>query len=114
MILAVLATTSNVETLLNNLSEADFDPNSVSVIMQDSNLRDKIASDAGPFKGVTAATLPASLAHAGLTKQAAQPVLAALKKGQAFVAMNPPAESVQAALDMFKDYAPPFLKVIPS
>lgn len=114
MILAVLPTTANVESLLNNLSEADFDLNSVSVILQDLSLRDKIANDAGPFKGVTAAALPARLARAGLSKQAMPPFLAAIEKGQAFVALDPPAGTEQAALEMFKDYAPPILKVVPS
>ena len=46
MLIAVLPNTSFTETLLNNLSEADFDLAQVSVVTRDPKVRDAMAEDA--------------------------------------------------------------------
>ncbi len=112
MIIAILPTTSSVETLLNNLSEADFSLKTVSVFMRDAKLRAKIAKDTGPFKGVTAATLANKLTQLGVSTADAQAYVDAVNKGGVFVAIAPPAASQQAALEMLNDYKPQLVKVL--
>ncbi len=111
MIIAIIPKSSSVETLLNNLSEADFSLSDVSVVLKNQKLRDQIADDAGPLKGVTFANLTASLVQHGLSKQDAQQYANAVAHGQALVAMNVAPESQQAAVEMFNDYSPQLLKV---
>ncbi len=113
LILAVVSP-SSLETLLNNLSEADFDPNSISVILSDTAARDRITRDAGPLKGVAPANLAARLARRGVAANDVQAVVDAVNHGQAAVAMTPPSASVNAAVEMLKDYQPSLLKVVPS
>lgn len=103
---------SSVQTLLNNLSEADFDLKTVSVVMQDPKQRAKMAKDTGPFKGITAATLGSKLAQLGMSAGDAKAYVDAVSKGGAFVAIAPPPASQQAALEMMNDYKPQLAKVL--
>ncbi len=103
MILAILPDTSKTESLLNNLSEADFDINNVSVIMQDVGLRDKIAKDTGPLKGIKPAKLSAGLKKAGASPDAIQRSTDAIQHGQVLVAMQVDPKYEQAARQMFSD-----------
>jgi len=112
MILALIPKPSSVETLLNNLQEADFDLASVSVILRDQQLRNQIAQDAGPLKGVVPSGLVKKLIALGLSKPDAQAYADGVTKGQALVAMTSPQESQAAAIEMFKDYDPQLLKVL--
>ncbi len=111
MIIGIIPITS-IETLLNNLSEAGFSVKTVSVVMQDVNLRNKITKDAGPFKGITVATLANKLTQLGMSASDAQAYVGAVNKGGAFVAIAPPAASQQAALEMLNDYKPQLVKVM--
>ncbi len=110
MIIAVIPQTA-VETLLNNLKEADWSLADVSVVMADQKLRDAIADDAGPLKGATPANLLSKLTRAGLSPHDAQGYVDSVAQGKTVVAMNAPKESEQAAVEMFKDYTPQYLKV---
>ncbi len=113
MIIATFPKSSYVETLLNNLSEADFNLADVSVIMRDQKLRNTIAQDVGPLKGTTFADLPGKLAQVGLSKPDAQSFTDAVAKGQALVVMNAPKGSEQAAAEMMKDQSATLVKVVP-
>lgn len=113
MIIAILPTASSTETLLNNLSEADFDLKQVSVIMRDVKQRNAIADDAGPLKGVQAKSLAARLTQAGLSQQDAKSYAAAVTKGQVLVAMIAPAGSEAAAQEMFQDHSATLIKALP-
>jgi hypothetical protein len=103
MILAILADTSKTESLLNNLSEADFDLDDVSVIMQDIGLRDKIARDGGPLRKVDVDGLPSNLKKAGIAAELAERGSDAVKKGKVLVAMTVDPKYEQAARQMFQD-----------
>jgi len=103
MIVAILSKTSDVESLLNSLSEADFDMQDVSVIMQDLATRSKIAPDAGPLKGVQPAHISPALLEAGLTKDAAKRCKEALGAGKIVVAMKVDPKYEAAARESFKD-----------
>jgi hypothetical protein len=110
MLICLLANASTVETLLNNLSEADFDLAQVSVIMYDVKTRDKIAKDVGPLKGVHPDRLAAELNRQGLAAAAAQHALETMQAGQVLVAMNVDPQSASAAREMFQDMKAEILK----
>jgi SAM-dependent methyltransferase len=103
MILAILPDASKAESLLNNLSEADFNIHDVSVIMQDVATRDKIHKDAGPLKGVKPAQLSGGLTKAGVSPDATQRSVDAVKSDKVLVAMQVDAKYEQAARQMFSD-----------
>ena len=110
MILAILADASKVESLLNNLSEADFDINDVSVIMQDLQMRDKIARDAGPLKGTKPPQLSKALKKAGRSADITQQCYDAISQGKVLVAMDVDPKYQPAALEMFRDMAAEILE----
>ncbi len=103
MILAILPDASKAETLLNNLSEADFDLNDVSVVMQDIATRDKITKDTGPLKGTKAGRAVDDLKKAGASPESAQRGAEAVKAGKVLVAMKVDPKYEQAARQMFGD-----------
>jgi hypothetical protein len=112
MVIALLASGADVETLLNNLAEADFDLATVSVIMKDPKARDAIAKDAGPLKGTLTGDLSSRLAQAGLAAKDAKPYQDGVLSGKVFVAIAPPKASQNAAVAMLKDYKPQLVRVI--
>ena len=111
LVIGIVSKSSAVETLLNNLSEADFDLNDVSVMMRDSQARDAIAKDAGPFKGLALADLADRLVHLGLSKPDAQKYTDAVVQGKVFVAIATPRESEHAAAEMLQDAYAELIKV---
>jgi type II secretory pathway component PulM len=112
MVIALLASGADVETLLNNLAEADFDPATVSVIMRDVKTRDAIAADAGPLKGTLAAGLSTSLTQAGLAVKDAKAYQDGVLSGKVFVAIAAPKAAQSAAVEMLNDYKPQLVRVI--
>ncbi len=112
MIIGIIPQVSSIETLLNNLSEADFNLGDVSVILQDQKQRDALAGDAGPLKGVSPQDLAAKLTQLRLSKQDAKTYSNAVAKNQALVAMNVPQGSEDAAVEMLKDYSAQTIKVV--
>ncbi len=111
MILAILPDPTKAESLLNNLSEADFDLNDVSVIMKDTSLRSKIAPDAGPMRGVMAPQLSSALRSAGLSHDQVQRCEDAVAHGKAVVAMKVDPKYAAAARQMFEDISAEILRV---
>jgi hypothetical protein len=105
VLIAILPDTSHAETLLNNLSEAGFDLAQVSVVMRDLRLRDAIAQDAGPLKGVMLGNLVGKLARAGLPKTEARPFADAVAQGKVMVAILTPPQSQPAAKEMLQDHS---------
>ena len=103
MILAILPDASKAESLLNNLSEADFDIRNASVIMQDIATRDKIAKDAGPLKGAKPAQLSDALKKAGASAASIQQATDAVQAGKVLVALKIDPKYEQSALEMFTD-----------
>ncbi len=110
MIVAILPDPSSVEILLNNLSEADFEIDKISVIMQDLVQRDRVAHDAGLLKGTTAETIVNALVKIGIGKKNAEACQGELKKGKAVVVMDVPAEYQNSAEEMFKDHSAQLIK----
>ena len=113
MLIAVLPNTSFTETLLNNLSEADFDLAQVSVVTRDPKVRDAMAEDAGPLKGANLNNLAAKLAQAGLPQAETKPYADAVTQGQVLVAINASPESQPAAKEMLQDHSAQMIRGLP-
>ncbi len=112
MIVAILPDPTKAESLMNNLSEADFDLNDVSVIMKDAGLKNKIAPDAlGPLKGVMAPQLGSALQTAGLPKDSIQQCEDAVAQGKAVVVMKIDPKYEASARQMFEDVSAEIVKV---
>jgi hypothetical protein len=110
MILAILSKPSDAESLLNNLSEADFDLKDVSVIMQDVGQRNLIAKDVGPLQGMQAAKIHDALAQAGVSQDAARRCSDAVASGKVLVAMKVDDKLQKAATEMFTDASAEIIK----
>ncbi len=105
MIIAILPDTASTESLLNNLSEVDFDLGAVSVIMRDPAERDRIATDAGPLKGLAPADLSRRFQQAGMSKKDARQYSNAVARGQVLVAIAAPPQYVAPIQEMLQDHS---------
>ncbi len=103
MILAVLENLSRTESLLNNLSEADFNLNDISVIYADIKQRNAVAKDVGPLKGAAPEKLAERLTKLGVSRENAEICRDAVIKGKVFVVMNIRPELNEVAEEMFRD-----------
>lgn len=112
MIVGIISSSAHAETLLNNLSEADFNLKDVSVIMRDQKTRDAIARDAGPFKGLAPADLTRKLGQVGLANQEVKQCADAVTQGKVLIVMSPPPAAEAAAAEMLKDASAEFVKVV--
>ena len=110
MILAIFENLSRIESLLNNLSEADFNLNDVSVIYADVKQRDVVAKDLGPLKGIAPKKLVEELTKLGVSRQNAELCQEAVLKGKVLSAMNISPELSQAAEEMFRDQSAQIIK----
>ena len=112
MLIGILPDASHAETLLNNLSEADFDLAQVSVLMKDVKTRNAIAKDAGPFKGANPKNVAGMLVKAGLPQAQAKPYSDAVAQGKVLVAIVSPAQSQPAAQEMLQDHSAELIQAL--
>jgi hypothetical protein len=112
LIVGIIPDASSAEILLNNLSEADFNLDDVSLLMRDQKLRDKIAKDTGPLKGVHYGQITARLIKAGLSAQDAQAYQDAVEQGKVLAAMKTTPDVMEAAMEMFSDQSGESIKEI--
>jgi len=110
MIVGILPDAATAEILLNNLAEADFSLEDVSVIMSDLGKRKAIAHDKGPLKGATLSNVADRLAQAGLSEEDARLCRNAVAQGKVLLVMTVPPEAQKAAVEMFRDHAAEFIK----
>ncbi len=103
MILAILPNSSAAESLLNNLSEADFDLSHVSVMMKNTGLRDKIARDTGPLVHAAPTQVGGALRALGTAEDAARHAQEAVDNDKVVVAMDVDPKYELAAREMFTD-----------
>ena len=103
MIVGIIPDAFAAETLLNNLSEADFNLADVSLIMVDKELRDKVAEDTGPLRGLRHDQISTFLVQAGLSAQEAQVYQSAVDQGKVLAAMKIASDLIEAAKEMFAD-----------
>ncbi len=111
-IVGIIPNASTAEILLNNLSEADFHLADISLIMRDQKLRDKVAKDTGPLKGVRYDQISARLLQAGLDAQDAQAYQDAVAQGKVLAAMKTAPDVADAAKEMFADQSGESIKEI--
>ncbi len=102
MIIGIIATTDQASSLLDNLSEADFDE--VSVIMKDEQVRNTIAEDAGPLKGITINSVANFLAKYDAKKPEIKNLTQALENGQILIAVQTDINSQESAKQMLQTY----------
>ncbi len=114
LIVGVIPDASTAEILLNNLSEADFKLSDISLIMRDQKLRNKIAKDTGPLKGVRFDQLAERLVKVGLSEQDAQAYQAAVAQGKVLAVMKTTPDVAEAAKEMFADQSGESIKEIKS
>ncbi|HEX2698298.1 MAG TPA: hypothetical protein VHM28_11370 [Anaerolineales bacterium] len=110
MILGILPDAAHTEILLDNLSEADFDLSDVSVILQDEEVRNSLASDPGPLGSVEPDQVSAALVHLGVSKENADTCQRAVNEGKVLVTMNVDEKYRAAAEEMFKDHSAQLIK----
>jgi hypothetical protein len=103
MIVGIIPNAFAAESLLNNLSEADFSLGDVSLIMRDQELRDKVAEDIGPLKGVPYDQISEVLVQAGLSAPKAQAYQEAVAQGKVLAVMDAAADLVEVVIEMFTD-----------
>jgi propanediol dehydratase small subunit len=110
MIVAILPDASRTEILLNNLSEAEFDLDDVSVIMEDVKQRTAIAKDTGPLKRVGLPKIPQALRKAGVSSESAERCYQSVLNGKVLVVMNVAEPYRGAAEEMFQDHSAQLIK----
>jgi len=103
MLIGIIPDTSHAETLLNNLSEADFNLADVSILMSDLKKRNLIAKDEGPMKSWDLSNLVPNLTKKGIPSPKAEYCIEAIKQGKVLFAMNISDKSRSAASEMIKD-----------
>ena len=110
MILAILKNTSSVETLLNNLSEADFDLADVSIVMNDMKKANAFRQNKGPLNGIKPEGVEEALVKLGISKREAKTCQDAITSGSVLVVMKVADEYSQAAEEMFQDHSAQLIK----
>ncbi len=110
MILAILENESSVQTLLNNLSEADFDLKDVSVMTKDGKLSKAVGMDGGPLKGVRPKSVVEALTRAGVSEENAKVCDEAIVQGKILLVMTVADEYRPAAEEMFRDHSAQLVK----
>jgi hypothetical protein len=110
MILAILEKASSVETLLNNLSEADFDLADVSVVMSDDKKANALGQNKGPLTGIKPESVDEALNKMGISKKSAATCQDAVTSGSVLIVMKVADEYSQAAEEMFQDHSAKLIK----
>ncbi len=110
MLLAVLDNLSKAESLLNNLSEADFNLEDISIVFADRKQRDAVAKDVGPLKNTLPERLLEELIKLGVSRENAELCNNAMLKGKVVAAMNISPELNDAAEAMFRDQSAQIVK----
>ncbi len=105
MILAILPDVSSTETLLNNLYEADFSLDDISVVMRDIEQRNAIAKDLGPLQGIDPNKIVQALIMKGVSPENAGRCNEAIQNGGVLVAMEVAEPYSESAREMFRDHS---------
>jgi hypothetical protein len=110
MLISILEKVSDAESLLNSLYEAEFNLEDVSVLMADMDLRDKIAKDAGPLKGVTPSQLKEKLKMLGVNEKTIGQCVNAIKEGKILILMNVDSQYSAVVEEIFEDHSANLIK----
>jgi hypothetical protein len=113
MIIGLLPDAVTTETFLNNLAEAEFNLQDVSVIGRDVKSHADGSAEDGPFKGTTMSELADRLAWAGLAPHDAQVYVEAVRCGEVLVAIAVPKSIEAVAREMLQDHAAQSIRGVP-
>ncbi len=113
MIIGLLPDAATTEILLNNLTEAEFDLRTVSVVMRDTSQRAALTKEAGPLKGISLNELAQHLIQLGLSSHEAQSYQAAVQQGKILVAIDVPERLATTAREMLDDHAAQLIQGVP-
>jgi hypothetical protein len=105
-LLALLASPSDADSAVNNLSELGISERHISVITATLADARAIIGDGGPLQGVTAETLQQALQSRGLDAAEAQRYSQGVAAGHALVAVASPPGSQDAVRTTLQDYNP--------
>ena len=110
MILAILDDKFSVETLLNNLSEADFNLDDVSIVMSDVEQANAFEQNKGPLIGIKPEGVNEALVNMGISKKGAKTCQDAVTNGSILLVMNVAEEYSSAAEEIFQDHSAQLIK----
>lgn len=97
VVLGLLATGSDAESAVNNLTEEGVSERSISVVMANEADARAIADDAGPLKGATAGDLEERLTGLGLSAGDAGQLSQGVQGGEALLAITA-SDALQSAI----------------
>ena len=113
MIIGLLPDELTTETLLNNLAEAEFNLQDVSVIRRDHQSFAVESDTGGPLKGKPLVKLADRLAEAGLARPDAQLYVEAVQRGEVLVAIAVPKSLAAVAREMLQDHDAQSIRGVP-
>jgi len=103
MVIGLLRNPSDASACLDNLYEAEFRPEDISLVMKTSEAVEEIADVSGPLNKLPVDELPARLAGLGLAPAAAALYRLGVEKGGVFIAITS-ADGEEAAEEMLHDH----------
>lgn len=104
IVIGILPDSNTVQTALDNLAEADFDENDISIVMKDKKKASTIAKDAGPLEGSSIENIDRKLKDLGMSVNEISAYYEALEKGKVLIAIRTENDTIGAAEEMLKDY----------
>ncbi len=105
---------SDAEIALNNLDEAEYPPDSISVLTDDPRRTHLLTDVRGPLSGVALDQLPTRLRALGASPAEAEGYRAAIAAGAVFVAVAAPAGSEDSAAEILTDQQAARVRVLRS
>jgi hypothetical protein len=105
MVLGLFSSPLSANVAVSNLMEADFDPASLSIIMQDQNQATALAQTSGPWQ---AKSMDKFLNFLATTKAAANSKLISqtLETGGVVIGIEATGDVAKTALEMLNDHTP--------
>lgn len=102
---------SDAQTAIDNLVEAEFEESALSLIMKNNKRARTIIDDQGPLKGTTFSNAEQKLQQLG-TANKPQDFIKSLNDGKALIAVSAPGDSVEAAKEILQDYKAEFITIL--
>lgn len=104
IILGIIPSLNNAESLINNLVEADYSEDNISLVSQDTETARKIIDDSGPLEGSDMDNISQYLSGFGLPQDEIDVYRQALASGKSLISLSCPPPSAGAAVEIFNDY----------
>lgn len=100
MVIALFPSAEDASLGLDNLSEAEFGPSALSLVMRTGREVDALANASGPLNKLPPEQLPDRLRRLGLREGDARGYLDGVLKGEVFIAVSTPPGSESAAQEI--------------